>query len=296
MSFTQSFLAETAEIVGALDTDQVERDRHRPRAGSATRGGRPVHPRRRRVGGPRRPRRQRLPQALRLRGLRADRQRLRADRPHQRRGLGHHVLRVARGLAARRRRRAAGLLGRRRRRREATSPPTSSGRSSWPRSAAPRSSASSAATAAPRPSSPTPAWSIPPLYADRITPHTEGLCAVRLAPARHPPGAASDGDQVGVGSTADAGRTARAASSSSAAPASSAATSSTACSPATASSASRVYDNFSSGREWHLAPMRDDPRLKVVRGDVEDLRPLAAAMAATTRSSTSPPTPTSRRR
>ena len=43
------------------------------------------------------PRGQRLPQAVRLRGLRADRQRLRAHRAHQRRGLGHDV----RGLAAR---------------------------------------------------------------------------------------------------------------------------------------------------------------------------------------------------
>ena len=43
------------------------------------------------------PRGQRLPQDLRLRGLLADRQRLRAHRPGQRRGLGHHV----RGVAAR---------------------------------------------------------------------------------------------------------------------------------------------------------------------------------------------------
>jgi UDP-glucose 4-epimerase len=39
----------------------------------------------------------------------------------------------------------------------------------------------------------------------------------------------------------------------------------------------RVYDNFSSGREWHLAPLRDDPRLEVVRGDVVDLPDLVAA-------------------
>ena len=59
-----------------------------------------VHPRRRRLGRARRPRRQRLPQALRVRGLRAHRQRLRADRAHQRRGLGHHVLRLARRARA----------------------------------------------------------------------------------------------------------------------------------------------------------------------------------------------------
>ena len=40
-----------------------------------------------------------------------------------------------------------------------------------------------------RPSSPRRASIVPPLYPDRITPHTEGLCAVRVAPARHPPGA-----------------------------------------------------------------------------------------------------------
>jgi UDP-glucose 4-epimerase len=32
-----------------------------------------------------------------------------------------------------------------------------------------------------------------------------------------------------------------------------------------------VYDNFSSGREWHLAAHQDDPRLHVIRGDVADL-------------------------
>jgi UDP-glucose 4-epimerase len=39
-----------------------------------------------------------------------------------------------------------------------------------------------------------------------------------------------------------------------------------------------VYDNFSSGREWHLEQHADDERLKVVRGDVKDLESLAAAM------------------
>ena len=40
-----------------------------------------------------------------------------------------------------------------------------------------------------------------------------------------------------------------------------------------------VYDNFSSGREWHLAAHHADPRLTVVKGDVRDLEDLAAAMA-----------------
>jgi UDP-glucose 4-epimerase len=40
-----------------------------------------------------------------------------------------------------------------------------------------------------------------------------------------------------------------------------------------------VYDNFSSGRAWHLAPVADDPRLTVVRADVVDLADLSAAVA-----------------
>jgi UDP-glucose 4-epimerase len=35
-----------------------------------------------------------------------------------------------------------------------------------------------------------------------------------------------------------------------------------------------VYDNFTSGREWHLEPFRSDPRLSVVRADVVDLERL----------------------
>src|SRR5690349_4317191 len=40
-----------------------------------------------------------------------------------------------------------------------------------------------------------------------------------------------------------------------------------------------VYDNFSSGREWHLAGHAGDARLRVVRGAAEDTAALAAAMA-----------------
>jgi UDP-glucose 4-epimerase len=39
-----------------------------------------------------------------------------------------------------------------------------------------------------------------------------------------------------------------------------------------------VYDNFSSGREWHLAGHLEDPRLRVVRDDVGDLVGLTEAM------------------
>ena len=40
-----------------------------------------------------------------------------------------------------------------------------------------------------------------------------------------------------------------------------------------------VYDNFSSGREWHLAPHLDDSRFAVVRGEVGDLDSLIRAVS-----------------
>ncbi len=46
----------------------------------------------------------------------------------------------------------------------------------------------------------------------------------------------------------------------------------------TASDLVVVFDNFSSGHEWHLGDHSDDPRLRVVRGDVVDLDDLRAAM------------------
>jgi UDP-glucose 4-epimerase len=39
-----------------------------------------------------------------------------------------------------------------------------------------------------------------------------------------------------------------------------------------------VFDNFSSGREWHLAGHADDRRLRVVRGDASNLGHLVASM------------------
>jgi len=39
-----------------------------------------------------------------------------------------------------------------------------------------------------------------------------------------------------------------------------------------------LFDNFSSGREWHYAHHENDPRLRVVRGDVKDLAALERAM------------------
>jgi UDP-glucose 4-epimerase len=38
-----------------------------------------------------------------------------------------------------------------------------------------------------------------------------------------------------------------------------------------------VFDNFSSGQEWHLEPVAGDPRLRIVRGDVKDLDALTEA-------------------
>jgi UDP-glucose 4-epimerase len=40
-----------------------------------------------------------------------------------------------------------------------------------------------------------------------------------------------------------------------------------------------VYDNFSSGREWHLGPHTGDDRLSIVRADVVDLESLVTAVA-----------------
>ena len=39
-----------------------------------------------------------------------------------------------------------------------------------------------------------------------------------------------------------------------------------------------VYDNFSSGREWHLEAHRSDTRFRLVRGEVSELPALRAAM------------------
>ena len=39
-----------------------------------------------------------------------------------------------------------------------------------------------------------------------------------------------------------------------------------------------VFDNFSSGRQWHLAAHARDKRLKIINGDVKDERKLVAAM------------------
>src|SRR5450432_225057 len=43
-------------------------------------------------------------------------------------------------------------------------------------------------------------------------------------------------------------------------------------------SAVTVYDNFSSGREWHVEPHAKDPRFAIARGNVEDSSTLRNAM------------------
>src|SRR5439155_3795602 len=39
-----------------------------------------------------------------------------------------------------------------------------------------------------------------------------------------------------------------------------------------------VFDNFSSGREWHVSHHDGDPRVRIVRGDVRDLPALTRAI------------------
>ena len=130
-----------------------------------------------------------------------------------------------------------------------------------------RSSASSGATAATPRRLAEACVVIPPLFADRITPHTEGLCAVvwhllvshpALQPARR--------RRWEVAEVTAAMRRVRHRrwrglhrQPLRRAPARRRRT----------SSAVTVYDNFSSGRRWHLAAVADDPRLAVVEGDVQ---------------------------
>jgi len=46
-----------------------------------------------------------------------------------------------------------------------------------------------------------------------------------------------------------------------------------------ATEAVTLYDNFSSGRQWHYAHHQGDRRLRVIHGDVKELAPLERAMA-----------------
>jgi len=40
-----------------------------------------------------------------------------------------------------------------------------------------------------------------------------------------------------------------------------------------------VYDNFSSGREWHLDAVKGNPRLKIIRGDIKNEEKLKRSLA-----------------
>ena len=86
---------------------------------------------------PRLPRHVRLPQARRDRVLLGDRQRVRADGAHQRRGLGHVVRRVARDLAPRTRRTSSSCSPSAAATSNATSASTSSTPCATPRRSAP---------------------------------------------------------------------------------------------------------------------------------------------------------------
>ena len=181
--------------------------------------------------------------SARLRGLHADRQRLRAHRARQRRGLGHQLLRVAEGLAPGPRRRRADLLRRRRQPEKNVSLNLVRALELAQQGRARGSSASSARTAAP-PRQVADACVVDP---DRLagSHHAAHRGAVRrgLAPAGQPPGAQARRHQVGIdevtvfGPGAGVGRplppgstpSQERGSSSSAAPASSAATSPIAC-------------------------------------------------------------------
>ena len=198
MSFSQSFLEESLAVIQAIDTaargGMCDRSGFSPRPRRAA-----VRARRRRLGGTRLPCCERLPQDLRLRGLRADRQRLRAHRAHQRRGLGDLLLRVAAWLAPAREttRCSCFSVGGGDAERRCVHQPRARSRARDRTRAAP-SSASSGRTGASRQRLPTPASSSHRCSPTRTTPHTEGLCAGHLAPSREPPGPRPVPDQVGV--------------------------------------------------------------------------------------------------
>ena len=112
--FVATYLDETVRAVRALDgaDDRRGRDRAGPRA---RRGRAAVHPR---AWAARPAHASHAVNDFRklcaLRGLHADRQRRRADRARERRGLGHQLRRLAGGVAPRPARRGAGVLRRRR--------------------------------------------------------------------------------------------------------------------------------------------------------------------------------------
>ena len=279
MTFTEDFLAETVAIWSRPSTrDSIESDGRRASPRSASAGGRLFILG---VGGSAGHASHAVNdfrKICELRGLRPDRQRLRAHRPHQRRGLGHHV----RGLAATAR----------------GSTPTTPCWSSRSAAATPRRSVS--ANIVPRlelakergavdlrhrrprrrlhrRSWPTPASIIPPLFAERITPHTEGLCAVVWHLLVSHPALAATATKWESRACERPASSARSASSAAPGFIGSHFVDRLLADPATEQVT--VYDNFSSGRDWHLEPVTRRPAARrVVRGDVDDLAALTEAM------------------
>ena len=195
MSYAQQHLDEAARNPSPRSTqtpiervvDVLAQVRRRRRAA--------VLPRRRRQRRQLLARGERLPQDRRHRGLRADRQRLRADRAHQRRGLGHASSSSGcRCSRLRPRRRGVRVLGRRRQPGEEHQPEPRAPRCSYAQDGRRHaSSASSAATAATPRRSPTPASSSRPSTRTRSrrTPRrsrrSSGTCWCRIPRSRSTP-------------------------------------------------------------------------------------------------------------
>ena len=195
--FAVNYVDETIEILRALDLDAIDR----VAAGlAAVRDGRrsTVRARGRGLGRPRIARGQRLPQALRHRGLRADRQRQRAHGPDQRRRMGDVARRAGSRCRASVRPTRCSCS-----RSAAATPSATSRRTSCARSSSPASVGASVYGIVGRDGGHTAAVAdavvvIPPLLlrADHAA-HRRAVRG-RVAPARLPSGAATRGDEVGA--------------------------------------------------------------------------------------------------
>ena len=240
-----------------------------------------------------RPRGQRLPQDLRHRGLRPDRQRQRADRADQRRRLGHVALGMARGVRLGARRRAARLLGRRRRRRAQHLRRTWCGRVELARRGRRRGLRHRRTRRRPHRGGRRRRRGDPAAAPRSHHAAHRGPLRRRVAPARHRI------PTLQRATTKWEGRCERLAlpprRRSSAAPASSAATSRSRCWPATTST--HVVTSTTTSRPDGAGTSTRSPTTRasrIVEGEVHDLDALTGAMAgARPRSSTWRPTPTS---
>ena len=116
---------------------------------------------------------------------------------------------------------------------------------------------------------------IPPLVEERVTPHTEGLCAVVWHLLVSHPLLQRVPDQMGVDDQRE-GMAGRYLIVGGAGFIGSHFTDRLLGEPGT--EAVTLYDNFSSGREWHYARWASDPRLTVIRADVREQERLVDAM------------------